>query len=751
MPETRTSNLVGRRDDLQRLTDLLGPGGGRCVTVTGAPGVGKTALARAAAAHLRSSFEHGIVTVDLAPVADSDDVAAAVAQALGVRETTDRTLLPQLRTFLRDRRMLLVLDNFEHVLGAAGLVGDILAATSGVRVLVTSRGVLRLAEEWEFPLEPLPVPRSADLAAVVRSPAVELFVERAQVQDPRFSVTPQNAGAVAEICARLDGVPLAIELAAARAGTLPPDVLAEQLRRPLAVLVATDPAAAERHRTMREAIGWSESLLGPLEREVFRRLAVFAGGCSIEAAQSVCTGVASPPEIHGAIRSLTGHSLLQVIDPGARLSMFDTMREYGLERLGAAGALDDVRRQQALWVLNLTERAEARLQGPEQKVWLQRLDEESENLRAALRWTFEAGDVDLALRLVGAVWWYWYVRGRFSEGRRWLERATALNGGRPSARAKVLSGAAGLATLQGDMAAGGTFADQARDLADALADPDSKGHALMNLSMVALRGRDLDRAARQLEESARLFQQAGNKWGRACALVNLQGLVRNQGDADRARTMLEESVSLLREVGDKMCGASAINGLAKQARATGDNRRATVLYRESLLYAKELGSTLGVAQSLEGLAAASADGAPRFAAILLGASEAARITAGVSIPPHVQADRDKTAGTARAGLGDEPFDDAWTAGRGMAVDEAVAFALAGRHTEDRRTGALTEREEQVAALVAEGLTNRQIAAALFVTERTAENHVQHIMNKLGVTSRAQVAVWAATRGLQSKK
>lgn len=743
--------LFGRRTELQQVIDLLVTERHRLVTLTGSPGVGKTALAAEASEEVRRGFEHGVVTVDLAPVSDPVFVAPAVAKALGVRETTDRSLGPQLQAYLRHRRMLLVLDNFEHVVAAASVVTDILAAADGVQILVTSRIPLRLADEREVPLGPLALPGTSDLAAIVRSPAVELFVARAQTHALQFALTPQNADAVAEICIRLDGVPLAIELAAARAGPLPPDVLAEQLRRPLGMLSRAGGDGASRHRTMRDAIAWSDGLLGPGEQRVFRRLAVFTGGFLIEAAQAVCADLGSPADVRDALRMLMDHGLIHPTHGSERLAMFDTMRDYGLEQLMASDALNNVRRHHAGWVLQLAERAEPRLQGPEQTSWLQRLDDDQENIRAALAWAIEAGDPEIALRLAGAAWWFWYVRGRFSEGRRWLERAAAMHGGPPSARIKVLSGAAGLATLQGDAANGGAFAEQARELAEALADRDGAGYALMNLGAVALRNRDLDGATTRLETSARLFQQSGNKWGRACALVNLQGLVRSRGEADRAQAMLEESVSLLREVGDKMCGASAINALAKQARASGDVRRAAVLYRESLVYAGELGSTLGIAQSMEGLAAASAARAPNFAAVLLGASEAARKTGGIAIPAHVQTDRDKTAAAMRAGLSDEQVEAAWAAGLAMSVDEATAFALTGPHTGNRRTGVLTAREEQVVALVAQGLTNREIAGALFITERTAENHLQHIMDKLGVNTRAQVAVWAASRGLHARK
>lgn len=749
MPVQVRSALIGRTRELDEVRALLQRDDApRLLTIVGPPGVGKTALAVHAARAAAPAFPHGTVVVDLSVVDAPERVIEAIARALAVREVPDRPVMERVIAFLRDRRLLLVLDNVEHVVEAAPDVAAIAGGATGVRLLATGRAPFRLQEEQVFPLDPLPVARGPRLDDIRRAPAVELFVRRARLVRPDFALTADTAGAVADICARVDGLPLAIELAASRISILPPRALAESLHDALALSSAARDAP-ERHRSLRDALLWSERLLPEEHRRLLYRLGVFAGGCDADAAAQVCTEDGSRRAVLDGLSVLVEASLLTSTpqpDGRPRFRMLATIRAHACERLQEHGELAALRARHAAWALALAERAEPHLQTAAQTEWLDRLDQERENLAAALAWLVAAGEGAAAIRLAGALWWFWYVRGQFAEGGRLLQLAldTGVAG---RGRIKALSGAATFAALQGDAARAGLLGEECLRLATDLDDPRGRGYALTTLATVALRQRDTPRARSLLEAAVAAFAEPADRWGRACALVSLHGLVRGE-DAGRAAAMLEESVALLREVGDRMCGASAILALARQARHEGAERRAAALYREGLAYAREIWSRLGIAQAFEGLAAVTAREEPGAAARLLGAAEALREAVGAAMPAAVKEDRGQTAATIRAALGERLTADAVAAGREMALDEAVRLALEGspRSGPSRRKGALSGREREVAALVARGFSNREIAEALSISEKTAENHVQHIMDKLGVNSRAQIAVWAAGQG-----
>lgn len=741
-----SQRLVGREREVAALRRLLLEDQARIVTIVGPPGVGKTRLATEVARQLAGRFDHGTVFVDLSPILQPELVPTAVARTVGVREVPDRPVDERLAAYLAARHLLIVLDNFEQVAEAAPFVSALLEAAPRLYVLVTSRAPLRLRAEQEFPLAPLTTPTSTRLEAAQRSPAVALFVARAQAAHPSFALTPQNAAAVAEICVRLDGLPLAIGLAAARIKTLPPAALAEQLVAPLAILTDGPRDAPARHRTLRNAIAWSDELLGQRERQILRRAAVFAGGWTLVALQEVCADLGGREEILDGLTSLVGHSLAHQsgdADGPARFRMLDTIRQFALERLQRSGRMDDARDRHAQWALEFAENAEGHLQTHEQIVWLTRLDQDHENLLAALEWLLAGADAKAGLRLAGALWWFWYVRGYFSEGRRWLYRALDAASTPEASRLKALSGASVLTSLQGDIPRAEVLSQEGLRLAQAIGDKDGTAYAMLTLGSLYLRQSDVDRALPLVEESANLFLESGNKWGRGCALVALQGLMR-KSQPERATALLEESVRLLREAGDKMCAASAVNALAKQAQGVGDYTRAAALYRESLIYSQEIWSRFGVAQSLEGLAAATAGEHPVHAGRLLAAAAAIRESVGSAIPPAVQEEHRRVAIAVRTAIGESAAAAAWEEGRKLMFEQAIAVALGGATEKPSRgPSLLSPREEEVAGLIVRGLTNREIGSALKITEKTAENHVLHIMNKLGVRSRAQIAVWAA--------
>ncbi|MEP7355764.1 MAG: LuxR C-terminal-related transcriptional regulator [Anaerolineales bacterium] len=493
--------LLGRDAEAARLHESLRrpDGAPRLITITGPGGVGKTSLAVRVAHQAQDSFADGVLFISLAPISDSTLVLPTIAQALNLPESPRTLWLDSLKDYLHDRQVLLLLDNFEQIISAAPLLTELLLACGGLRLLVTSREALRLRGEQEFHLLPLPLPDRPVLEALRASPSIALFVQRAQAFQLDFQLTAQNAAAVAEICARLDGLPLAIELAAARIRLLPPSAILAQLRAsPLQLLSHGPRDLPERQQTLRHAVRWSYDLLDADEQRAFRWLSMFVGGSTLEAALAVI----GPPASVDILESLVSKSLLRQseTDGAARLLMLETIRQFGLEQLSSAREVDLARRAHALHYLSFAEAAESELTGPDQKIWLQRLNREQDNLRAALRWAIEQRDGATAQRLAGALQPFWLTRGHWSEGRRWLEDALALDdparvlampgcgSGGPAAemaRAKALYGAALLARFQGDFARARMLCDQSLTLYRGLADPTGVVEALVELSRIS--------------------------------------------------------------------------------------------------------------------------------------------------------------------------------------------------------------------------------------------------------------------------
>ena len=597
------THLIGRKQDVAAVRNALLRGEVRLLTLIGPPGIGKTSLSIEVARDIHAAFNDGAYFVALAPLSDPSLVLATIAQTLGVKETAGQPLLETLKIALHTQRRLLLLDNFEHLLEAASLVVELLEACPGLKALVTSRAALHVRGEQLYAVPPLLLPDLTHLPATVvlaRTPAVALLVERAQAVLPHFRLTEQNAAAVATICVRLDGLPLAIELAATRIRLLSPEALLARLEQRLSVLTDGARDLPPRHRTLRAAIAWSYELLDAGEQRLFRRLGVFVGGCTLEAAPAVCNadGVL-PVDVTNGIASLLDKSLLR-LHAGAegelRFVMLETIREYALERLAASGEMHVIRRRHAAYYLALAEEAEPQLRGAEQDRWLARLEMEHNNLRAALAWAFGGGDGEVGLRLAGALGPFWYVRGYFSEGRTWLEAALAIppdSGERTRewivARTMTLTAAGLVALEQGHHPQGIALAEEALALSRELSDRYGMAQILELLGFIAFSS-DPSRATALMENALALSRELGDRYGIAETLHRLGDFAREQGEYARATALLEESLSVCRELGNQHESALVLNGLGDVASYQGDFARAAVLYKEALSLLRELES-----------------------------------------------------------------------------------------------------------------------------------------------------------------
>jgi predicted ATPase/class 3 adenylate cyclase/Tfp pilus assembly protein PilF len=604
--------LIGRAEEVVTVCDRLRRAGVRLLTLTGAGGIGKTRLALQVGAEVLDDFADGVYFVDLAPVSDPSLVASTIAQALGLQETGDQPLVERLTAYLKSKQLLLVLDNFEHIVDAAALVEELLVAAPHLKVLITSRMVLHLYGEHEIVVPLLAVPdptRLPPLNRLSQYDAVRLFIERAQAVKADFTLTNVNAPAVAAICARLDGLPLAIELAAVRTKLFAPDALLTRLSSRLQLLTGGARTLPARQQTLRNTIDWSYNLLDMNEQRLFTRLGIFVGSSTLEAVEAICNAHADlGMEVLDGLASLVDKSLLRPVEASnneARFTMLETIREYALERLEACGEAGAVQRQYAAYYLRLVEQAEPQLWAAEQGAWLAQLDREHDHLRALLAWSQTSdGDLQLGLQLVGALWPFWHLRGYMSEGGSWLAGLLA----RPhhsdawsSMRAKALYGAGVLATDQGDYIRAVAFCDESLTLFRDLGDQLGMAWSLNQLAFVALnQGYDVQ-ATVHSQESLALFRDLGDQRGIAQSLDHLGRLVRNQGDYKRATTLFQASLILFREVGDQRGVANSIRSLGNMAWTQGDYAAAHTLFEESLRLFGELGDNRGTALALTNL------------------------------------------------------------------------------------------------------------------------------------------------------
>lgn len=674
--------FVGREREIAEVSALLRRPKVRLVTLTGPGGTGKTRLALHIGGALLYEFKDGVFFASLAPLTDPSLVLSAIAQVFGVMEAGEQPLIEILRGYLEDKQLLLVLDNFEHLLDARSLLPELLESCRQLKILITSRSLLRLSWEhvFEVPTLSSPNPRTLsgrglhDAKLLSQYEAVALFLERAQAAKANFSITNENAPAVAEICYRLDGLPLAIELAAARIRLFPPQALLGRLSSRLKLLTGGAKDAPNRQQTMRGAIDWSYSVLNETEQALFGRLSVFAGGCSLEAVEALCDS----PEVLDGLESLVEKSLLrQEGNTEARFSMLETIREYASERLDDRGEADALKRAHAEYFLELAEEAQPELRGAEQGRWLDRLETEHDNLRAALEWANQRREFEMGLCLAGSIWRFWMVRGHLTEGRRWLEDFLARDGTPSPARAQALNAAGNLAWFQTDFDKAVTCLEESLALRQQFGDDVGVAMALGNLGAVALQREDYRESQRLYEESVTILRKTDDSWSLGIALSNLGLAMSKLKDYGQARELGQESMALLQEIGDKHGMARVLDNLASTALEQGDHQRAKALQVEGLLLTREIANSENIPTCLEGLAkVAAVEGDGIRAARLWGASEILRQRLREPLSPDEQSSHDRYVAIAQSRVSRDEFFGEWQAGRSMPPEDAVEYGLA---------------------------------------------------------------------------
>jgi non-specific serine/threonine protein kinase len=764
---TPPTRFIGRERETALVAGLLLRDEIRLVTLTGPGGVGKTRLALQVAPQIAHMFEDGVGFVSLAPVRDHGLVLLAVAEALGLREHEGLPVRDRLVSALHDREMLLVLDNVEQVLGAGPALADLLAHCPRLTMLVTSRSPLRLSAERLFAVPALALPRhdepessvgADDFVAMAETEAVRLFVERAQAVSADFALTVENCAAVVEICERSEGLPLAIELAAARTRLLPPAELLPRFAPLLPVLVDGPRDQPLRLRTMANAIAWSYNLLTPDEQTLFRALATFASGLPQDAAASVAASLAlSLTQMSEALLSLVDQSLVRTTTDRTgqtRYSMLEPVREFGLERLIEHGEEDIVRSAYTDWCTDFAGRAEQKLNGPEQTTWFVRLEAEHANMRATLGWLLPREDAERGLRLARALAWFWTSRGYFREARGWFDAFLHADVEiTPRLRAHALLEMSNVVRWQGDHEPAASLAEASLELFRELDDPLRAGAALRMLATIALDQKAVNRAASFLAQSDALLAIHGIPWDGAFSLYLAGRLAVISGDDVRAAEHFTASAEAFRGVGDRAYVAAALGRLAATRVRLGDPAAARATYAESLRIAVELDDQSWIAWGLAGAARIALGERKAVIAVrLFAAASAIREAMGES----QESDEDLVPAL-RSSLSARRLADIWQQGLAMPrarVIRAVFAVLGVSEDGDLQScpapldaEALTPREREVLRLLVDGLADKEIAATLGISRHTVSNHVMAIRDKLAAPSRAGAVAIALRDGL----
>jgi len=760
---TSLSSFIGREQELTDVQGLLACA--RLLTLTGVGGCGKTRLALEVASVVLDGYPDGVWLVELASLADGALVPQTVAALFNLRETLDQPIASSLAGALRERSLLLLLDNCEHLLdGCAQLVDRLLRACPELRVLATSREALGITGEiaWRVPSLPVPDPRQLPpFAELQHNPAVRLFVERASAVQPHFALTARNASAIAHVCQRLDGIPLALELAAVRIQALTVDQLAARLDQRFRLFTGGSRTALPRQQTLRATLDWSYDLLSDAEKRLFNRLSVFVAGWTLEAAEAVCGGDGlDEQDVLDLLQRLVRKSLVLAEDGrdgDARYRLLETLRQYAHERLTAAGDMEKIHRQHASYYSALAAEAEP---GAWDQTWLERLLAEYDNLRATMRWLSESNAQD-AVRLGGRLWPMWVRGGFLTEGRAHLRTLLALQGpARLSPDWAALVASDGLVALfAGEYAAARARLEEAVNLRRSLGDNHGLALALNYVATVAREQEDYPEARAWLEESLALSEDLGDRSLSSKTLGTLGSVAHLLGDHDLAQLRYKQSMVLAEQLGNRYVQAWALHNMGCLALDRGEYRTARACLGQSLELRDEHDNQGLVHMLAEFSALAAAEGLSSSALRLAAATASLTQKTGILVQHSERGRLERWLAAARQAVGEEAAAAAWTQGYQMRRDQAIGYAFApsepaadamstpAEPQSAQASDRLTLRQREVAALIAQGLTNRQIAERLVVTERAAAAHVENILDKLGVSSRAQIAVWASEHGL----